>query len=266
MINSVLKAIDVLCLFSPATPRLALTEISRRLGLPKSTVHSLLATLMARGLVEKMDDDSYALGPELISLTQSVRVNVEIRDRAAPLLRELANKTRESIYLTILDGTRCLYIYAVETHHRLLARSAVGEHAPLYCTAVGKAMLAYLPQDQVEQIIAATEFVQFTPNTITDSAALCAELAQIVERGYATDRSEHEQGVYCVGAPIFNHRREVVAACSVSGASPGLLEEALDQTAHLVRFTAQEISRRMGYVPASPAMVVPTPADNDLST
>ena len=104
MINSVLKAIDILHAFSPAEPRLTLAEISRRLGLPKSTAHNLLATLLARGLVEKVDGDHYALGTAVIPLTQSVRVNVELRDRAAPLLRELADACRESVYLTVLDG------------------------------------------------------------------------------------------------------------------------------------------------------------------
>lgn len=126
MIKSVAKAVEILMLFSPEEPRLSLAEIARRSGLPKATVHSLLATLVHYGLVERTDDGRYALGTALIPLTQAVRVNVELRDRAAPLLRELADATRESVYLTVRDGDFALYIYAVESPRRLLARTAYG--------------------------------------------------------------------------------------------------------------------------------------------
>ena len=122
MIKSVAKAIDIMRAFSPSEPRLTLAEIARRRGLPKSTVHNLLATLLAYGFIEKAGDDYYALGTAIIALTQAVRVNVELRDRAAPLLRELADACRESVYLTVLDRDHCLYIYAIESPKRLLAR------------------------------------------------------------------------------------------------------------------------------------------------
>ena len=147
MIHSVAKAIEVLGTFSAENPRLSLAEIARRRALPKSTTHNILATLVAYRLVEKLEDDTYALGTGLISLTQGVRVNVELRDRAAPLLRQLADDTRESVYLTVLDAGQSLYIYAVESPRRLLARSVVGERVPLHCTGVGKATLANKKKD-----------------------------------------------------------------------------------------------------------------------
>ena len=154
MINSVLKAIDILQAFSPSEPRLTLAEIAGRLGMPKSTTHNLLATLLSCGFVEKVDADRYTLGTAVVALTQAVRVNVKLRNRATPLLRDLADQCRESVYLTVLDGDYGLYIYAVESPNRLMARTAVGDRAHLHCTSVGKAMLAYLPEAEVEAIVA----------------------------------------------------------------------------------------------------------------
>jgi len=176
LINSILKAIDIMTLFSTTEPRLSLGEISKRLGIPKSTAHHLLATLLSRGFIEKVDGDQYALGTAIMALTQAVRVNVELRDRAAPLLRELADTSRESAYLTVRDGDYCLYIYAVESPHRLLARTAVGDRAHMHCTSVGKAILAFLPTDEVREIVARTGLPAFTNATITDVDAFCEEM------------------------------------------------------------------------------------------
>lgn len=249
MIKAVAKAIDIMGTFSPSQPRLTLAEIARRLGLPKSTVHNLLATLLASGFVEKLDDDYYALGTAIIALSQAVRVNVELRDRAAPLLRKLADDCRESVYLTVFDKNHSLYIYAVESSRRLLARTAVGDRVPLHCTSVGKAILSTLSKKEVEDIVARIGLPAFTPATITDLDALHAELADTRTRGYAIDTGEHETGVYCIGAPIFSVRGSVIGACSISGTDPALIHDRLEELSPLVANTAQEISRRMGYVP-----------------
>ena len=115
MIQSVLKAIDIMGVFTPEEPYLSLGQISKRLSMPKSTTHNLMATLISQGFMEKVNDDYYALGTAIISLSQAVRVNAELRDRAAPLLRELAEIVKESVYLTYFDGTFILYIYAIES-------------------------------------------------------------------------------------------------------------------------------------------------------
>lgn len=251
MIKSVAKALDILSTFTSSEPRLTLSEIARRREMPKSTVHNLLSTLLAYGFVEKLDGDYYALGTEVIALTQSVRVNVELRDRAAPLLRELADASRESVYLTVLDGDHCLYIYAVESPKRLLARTAVGDRVPLHCTSVGKAILATMPDQEIENVVARVGLPDFTPATITDLDALHAELEETRKRGYSIDRGEHETGVYCVGAPIFDERGRGVGACSISGTDPEIPRERLKEFSALVVSTAHDISRRMGYVAAS---------------
>lgn len=251
MIHSVAKAIEVLGTFSAGNPRLTLAEIARRRALPKSTTHNILATLAAYRLVEKLEDDTYALGTGLISLTQGVRVNVELRDRAAPLLRQLADTTRESVYLTVLDAGQSLYIYAVESPGRLLARSVVGERVPLHCTAVGKATLAAVCDEEVERIVSDAELPRFTSATITNLRELVEDLWRTRIRGYSLDAAEHEEGTYCIGCPILDDKARVIGACSVSGPDPEIVGGKVASWSALVRQTAQDISRRMGYVPGS---------------
>ena len=265
MVGSVQKALDILELFSPAEARLTLAEISKRLRLPKSTAHNLLRTLVARGYVEKPGDDRYALGTAIYPLTQAVRVNVEVRDRAAPLLRELADACRATAYLTVLDHDRVLYIYAVESPQRLLARTVVGERTYLHCTAAGKAILAFLPPEEARRLIKEAGLPAFTKATITDAAQLLRELAEVRAQGYAVDRSEHEPGTYCVGAPILSERGQVIGSCSVSGADPEIVRGRLPKFSQRIVGVAQEISRRMGYVPVRPFLAA-TPAPGRPST
>ncbi|MFO7321491.1 MAG: IclR family transcriptional regulator [Chloroflexota bacterium] len=251
MINSVYKAITIMKLFNEHEPRLSLAQISRRLDMPKSTAHNLLNTLAMAGMIEKVDGDSYALGTEIIALTQNVRVNVELRDRAAPLLRALADSCNETVYLAVKDGDALLYIYAIESSQRLLARSAVGDRVPLHCTSLGKAILAELPQATVREIIERAGMPTFTEFTIASLEELEAELAQIRAQGYALDRQEHEYDTYCIGAPIFDARGRIVAACSISGADPNIIDANRESLAAALVQTAHEISRRMGYVPST---------------
>ncbi len=228
-----------------------LTQISQRLDMPKSTAHHLIKTLIQYGFLEKLDDDSYGIGNAVIALTQSAVVNVELRDRAAPLLRELANSCSESTYLTVRENDRVLYIYAIESPQRLLARTAVGDYALLHCTSVGKAILAHLPEREVQALYAngQGDLTPFTPYTITSPASLQQDLAATRARGYAVDNQEHEEQTFCIGAPIFDARRTVIGACSISGRDPTIVGARLAALSTNVVQTAQEISRRMGYVP-----------------
>jgi IclR family transcriptional regulator, acetate operon repressor len=258
-INSVVNAVRILQLFGRDEPWLALGEISRQMGLGKSTTHNLLNTLVACKLVEKDNEGRYALGTQIIALTQGVRINIELRDLAAPLLRRLAETAKESVYLAVLDETHALYIYAIESSDRLRARTAVGDRAMLHCTSVGKAMLSALPAAQLEQIVTAVGLPAYTANTITNLDALRQELAVTAQRGYSIDCSEHEADYYCIGAPIFDRRGQGIAACSVSGTDPTIVGRRLDEIAAQVVHTAQEISRYMGFVPPRRSALAPLP-------
>jgi IclR family transcriptional regulator, acetate operon repressor len=250
MINSVLKAAQILDLFSPERPRQTLAQLSEASGYPKTTLYTIAATLVHAGLLERVGD-TYALGKHILRLSQAARVNVEVRDRAAPILRELADTTRESVYLTVPDGAWVLYVYAIESSHRLQARSAIGDRAHFHSTSVGKAMLAFMEGAARESIIAAG-LPAVTANTIGTAEELRTELDAIRTRGYSIDHSENEANTFCIGAPILDHTASLVGACSVSGSSEELITSRLAEFAPMVVEAADRVSRRMGYVPARP--------------
>ena len=249
MINSVLKALDILQLFSAEEPRLSLADIAERLELPKSTAHNLLKTLTQRRFVEPCGDGQYALGTAIIALTNGVRINVELRDLAAPLMRTLAEFAHESVYLAVFDDDAMLYIYAVESSDRLRARTAVGDRALSHCTAVGKAVLSQLPRKEVDALLDRTGMPRYTANTLTDRASLHTVLAETAARGYALDFSEHEDNYFCIAAPICNARGRAIAACSISGTDPEIMRDRLPLLSARVVYTAQEIARYLGYLP-----------------
>jgi DNA-binding IclR family transcriptional regulator len=259
MINSIRKAIHIMNMFSAAEPRLTLTEISRRLNIPKSTVHSLLSTLLTEGFIEQLDDGSYALGTAVIVLTQRVRVNVELRDRAAPYLRQLADQCGESVYLTIRDGDFVLYIYAIESSRRLIARTAVGDRAHLHCTGVGKAILAELPAEEVTAMVGRVGLPTVTKYTTSTLPQLQTILEQTRERGYSFDNQENELGNYCIGAALYDGTGQVIGACSVAGTDPEIIGARSHELAQNLLTAALAISRNMGFVPASLARLNHTP-------
>lgn len=255
MIGSVLKAIEIMQCFSSDHPTLGLGEISARLGYPKTTIHTILSTLEYKGFIERAESGVYSLGTAIIPMTQAVRVNVQLRDRAAPLLRELGDFCGESVYLTVLDAPYCLYIYAIESSDRLLARTAVGDKMPMHCTSVGKAILAFLPQDQVHRIVTEAGLDSFNENTITDETTLMQELKLTRSRGFSTDNAEHEPGTFCLGSPIFDDRGRAFASCSIAGGDSEIVGAKRDSFSAGLRYTAQEISRRMGYVPKGDTLI-----------
>jgi DNA-binding IclR family transcriptional regulator len=185
-----------------------------------------------------------------------VLINVDLRDRAAPLLRELADALNESVLLAVKDGYYSLYIYAIESPSRLLARTAVGDRVPMHCTAIGKAILSYLPQTEVEEIVNHVGMQPSTDATITELPDLMQETERIRQRGYSIDQQEHEKNIFCIGAPIFNAAGRVIGACSVSGPDPEIIGSKQEQVSQRVLHTAQEISRLMGYMPLRNGLVV----------
>lgn len=255
MIRSLLKALDLLEAFDAGRSECTLAELAQISGHPKTTLRTILATLESRGYITRVGA-RYALGTAVVRLSQSVHVNLEIRDRAAPELRRLADSVGESVYLTVPDGNHVLYIYAIESSHRLEARSAIGDHALFHSTAVGKAALAFLPEEEQRRIVAAVGLPRRTARTITDPARLEHELAEIRSRGYATDESENEEQTYCLGAPIFGAGGALVASCSISGNVPAVLHEEQERLAEALTAAADAISKRLGYVPSRARLVV----------
>lgn len=247
MVKSVDRAIRILELLSENN-KMGITEISKKLNLPKTTTYDIVSTLHERGILEKDEENNrYFLGLKLFELGDAARANFELRKIAVPYLKELNSKLDETVHLTVRDNDEVLYIECFESTKRLRTYSVIGVRAPLYCTAVGKALLAFLPDEEIKKIVRKKGFIRFTPNTITDEKRLFDEIKKIRELGYSIDDVEHEEGVRCVGAPIRDHTGRVVASISVSGPTQRVTKSKVPQLAKIVMATAKEISSRLGY-------------------
>jgi DNA-binding IclR family transcriptional regulator len=247
-IESVAKALRILLLFKFNKSEWGVTEIVRELGMQKSTVYRLLATMQELGFVRKSNDGSaYRLGLSLFELGSVVANSFDFRDTAVVYMRKLAEQCGETVHLGVLNDREVMSIEAVETQSSLKPTIMIGGRAPLYCTGIGKALLAFLPADEREQIIKGIHFQKFTKQTIVDCKRLEEELELTRKRGYAIDKMEHEIGITCAAAPIFDFSGAVIGSLSISGPSVRLTPERLAKCSELVMTTAGQISRNLGY-------------------
>ncbi|MBW2123624.1 MAG: IclR family transcriptional regulator [Deltaproteobacteria bacterium] len=246
-VKSVWRAFKILESFETGG-MMGVTELSRKLDFPKSSVYEIVTTLVGQGILEKDPErNRYRLGLRLFELGNRARDSLEIRRVASPLLKTLNRELDETVHLTVLESGEVLYVECFESTKRLRTYSVIGVRAPLHCTAVGKAILAFLGRDEIEEIIRNKGLPGFTERTITDRGALLAELDRIVASGYAVDNMEHEEGARCVGSPIRNGIGRVFASISVSGPSQRITEQRIPEIGKLVMAAAAEISRRLGY-------------------
>lgn len=246
--KSVKKAIEVLEALAKRENGVGITELSKELNLPKSTIHQILSVFKSVRFVEQNSEDKkYHLGLRIFELGNIVQSQLQLRKIAHSYLYNLSRRTNETTYLVVLEGSRTVYIDCVESRARLRAHPLFGIRVPLHCTGVGKAIMAFLPEVKINEIIHEDGLERFTENTITDPQVLKQELKKIRKRGYAIDNMEHEEGIRCVGAPIRNYQKEVFAAISASGPSQRFDPPRIKAMSKLIMETAEEISRKMGY-------------------
>lgn len=252
MLRSVSNALAVLEAFTPDRPELGVTELATRLGLGKSTVHRLLVTLAQRGYVRKdPESDRYRLGLKALEVGALVAAQLTIREAVAPFLRRLLDATRETIHLGVLDGGDVVYIDKLESQQALQMYSRVGRRAPAHCTALGKALLAFQPDDALARLLR-RRLPAHTPRTLTDPARLREELGRVRQAGVAVDDEEFEVGLKCVAAPLRDHTGRVVASLGLAGPAVRLPSRRVAALADLVRATAGEASAALGHRPARP--------------
>ena len=246
-LSSVTTAIQLLKAFSEEQVDIGISELSRKLGVAKSTVHRLAATLAAEGLLEQdRDTEKYRLGIALFRLGALVRRRMDISSQGRPFLYALREKTNETVHLAILDGTEIMYVYNLESTQAIRMRSDLGVRKPAYCTAEGQAILAWQPQNVVDAVIA-QGLTPRTPQTITDPAKLMKALAVIRQRGCAIEDEESEIGMRGISAPIRNDAGEVVAAVGLAGPVTRLSKKAIAAFIPHVIETADQVSERLGY-------------------
>ena len=244
-VKSLQKAIEVLNCFTEK-PTWSVTELSKRLDLYKSNVFNILQTYkMMHYLEQNSESDRYHLGHGIFALSRSLGDTFSITRIAIPYMQALANETNERIYLAIPDEDEIIYLESMYPVQSIkLMRNILGERARMYCTAIGKAILAYLPENKINDF-ASRDFVQYTENTITNTEDLIAELSRIRLQGYSVDNMEHEFGIRCVAVPIFDRYSKVCAAISVSGSSLEIDDDRIEKLALLVKKQIIEIEKRL---------------------
>ncbi len=243
-VEAVVRALDLLEAFQGGE-ELTLTEIAERVGLNKSRVFRLLHSLAVRGYVERSTDGiRYTLGVKIIERAACVRR--DLRQLALPFMQRLHTQFNETVNLAILDRGEVLYIEMLESSHPFRMAAAVGSRSPWHSTALGKAMVSYLPEEERRPLLQAERLVQLTERTLTDRERLARELERVRRRGYAVDEGETEPGAACIGAPILNREGRPVAALSLSGPVERILVKRQEIAVALVA-ACQELSRRMGF-------------------
>ncbi len=247
IIQSVDRALRILEGFSLKEKELGVTEISKRTGLNKSTCFGLIQTLQNRGYLEQNSENGkYRLGLKVFVLGQIFEASLELRVLAKPYLEELVDKTKETVHLVIRNKHEAVYVEKVEGPSAISIISQVGNRVNFHCTGVGKVILAHLAEEDVNKILK-NELARFTKNTITDIEKLKQQLKEIRRDGYSLDDEEIEIGLRCIAAPIFNYRKEVIAALSISGPTMRITDERLRKIAELTKEAAKKISNRLGY-------------------
>lgn len=246
-IRSVDRALTILNILQESKEPLGVTEIGLKMGIHKSSVYRILNTLAKKGYVSQDPrTERYSLGLKLVELGMIVLERMEIREIARPHLKFLMEASKEVAHLVALQDGEAIYIDKYEYPGPVKMASRIGARIPLYCTAVGKVLLAYQSEEYVNNVIA-KGLRRRTPNTITDPTKLKEELEHVRTNGYACDIEENEVGIRCVAAPIFNHLGKVVFACSISGLVMTMTESKIKECAELVRDAGKEISAAIGY-------------------
>jgi DNA-binding IclR family transcriptional regulator len=241
------RVVDILETFTRLGPELGVTDISRALDLKKATAHRLLSSLRRRGIVAQDPvTRRYRLGMKLWELGSMATSSVDWADRVKPYLQQLTDRTGETTHLAVLSDGQVLYVDKVESARSLRMPSQVGRRLPVHCTGVGKALIAYLPEEVLRALLGRRELARFTPNTITELPKLEEELARVRERGYTIDDEEIEEGLVCIAAPVRDHTAHVVAAVSIAGPSSRLRPDRIAEQAREVLEAANGMSAALG--------------------
>ena len=239
--------------FKPVRQSLTYSEILDRSSLPKSTGYRLVSILTNERLVFfDPERRTYRIGYRVLELAARGLNGFDLRQIAAPFLRKLGEATQENVLLAVRDGVETVYIDRVESTRSVRSSIGVGNRGPLYCTGLGKAILAFLPEEKRHALYDLMDFLPLTEKTITDAKILECELADIRKRGYAYDDAEHVPDIRCVAAPIRGQEDEIVGAISVSAPSSRADDAILERWVPLVCDAASQISREVGGPNACP--------------
>jgi IclR family KDG regulon transcriptional repressor len=246
-ITALQRGLRLLQLFSESSRGLTAKQVAALSRLPVSTVHRFLVNLERAGFLNCGGDSVYHLGIACFAIGQRALDQFDVRRLSLPYLQELNRRTRETIHLTVRHGLTAVYVEKLDSSEPLRIHSRIGAAVPLYCTAVGKVMLAYAPQDDRDNVLRQLELKRLTPNTVGSLHELEAELYRVRKNGYACDLEEHELHIRCIAAPIWDHTGGLHASLSITAPAVRMPVSRLRQMAPLIQVAGLRISRQLGY-------------------
>lgn len=247
------RGLKVISLLAAHPAGLPLTEIASQIDIPKGTCHRLLQTLVADGYATQEEVSAhYRLTFKMLWTVSELLDDLELTQLVRPPLDSLAQETSETVHLALLDGNTPIYVCKIDSPNAIRMYSRVGKRVYLHCTGLGKAIMAHLPGEQIDRIIAADGLPAQTANTITEPEALKQELARIRARGYALDEEENEDGIHCIAAPLFDQQGAVVGAVSIAALKFRINKEQLLSWWPSLQNCVNDVSRLMRhYLPLS---------------
>jgi len=254
--NNLVQTIErtslILDILGQSPQGISIRELSARIKLPKGTTHRLISSLAYFGYARQDSRTrNYFLGLKLVELGNLLLSQLDLRKEAEPFLRELAEKTKETVHMVFLDRDEIVYIDKLELDHNpsgLRMASRVGLRNPAHSCAVGKVLLSHLSEEELNRIIKERGLPRRTENTIVDPIQLRDHLKSVRNQGYAIDDEENERGIRCIAAPIYNETGKAVAAVSISGPAFRITKKVIQETLKKeVMETAFRISQRLGF-------------------
>jgi IclR family acetate operon transcriptional repressor len=246
-ITALQRGLQLLKLFTQSERGLTTMQVARLTGLPVSTTHRFLVNLESSGFLNCNASGVYHLGLACFAVGQAALGQLDIRRLSLPYLLDLNQQTRETIHLTVRYGLTAVYVEKIDSPEHLRIHSRIGAAVPLYCTAVGKVMLAYMPEQEREQVLQQLDLKRMTANTAGSLQELQTELQRVRKNGYACDLEEHELHIRCIAAPIRNHEGAVQSSLSITAPLVRMPVARLRQLAPLIQEAGQRISTELGY-------------------
>lgn len=247
--NAVGRALSILEMVAESGQGLTNSDISRKLGIPKSSASYILRVLERRNYLRRNPDGRYRLGLKLLSLTEGAMTHLDVREAAAPALADFLKKSKlPEVHLAVLDNGRAVYIEKLETESSFIRMDIwVGHRLPVHTTAIGKVLVSYLPEDVIVKILETRGMERRTRRSITTVPKFLRETERVRRFGFAVDDEENSEGVRCIAAPIFDAKGQVIAALGTSSVVLHISERNMPKIAELVKFSAARVSRELGY-------------------
>lgn len=245
-VASVDRAIELLLLLESASRDMGITELSKLLGVQKSTIHNLVQTLLARDFVRQTDSGRFTLGFRLMRLGTAAAERLDIRRLADPILQDLAVVANEYVLLAVLNKEEVTIIDSVAPQRSTFIVPRIDFSQSFHCTALGKIFLAY-GSEMRQKAILSKPLSHYTPYTLSSEETVRAEIAKICRQGFAVSCNETIEGVTCIGAPIFNAHGKLEAAVSISSSTARLTIDRYNEMADILKEKAAAISKMIGY-------------------